>query len=306
MAITLPTAPVPAVQDLTANNMLFCADYGMGKSGLMASTGYLLADPEDKLRAYPDLMRVTLTNWDDHKDFVKKVAAQPANTFQGIGLDSLNISYDHCLTWVMKNITFQGTKLTHPSENPQLCYPRITHEFITWLRDVTYLGYHVVATCHVNIAEITDRRGNKYNRWVPAFTGGSPTSTYASIPKIFSIIGFMTLEAVERPSTRYDVKAKKNVVDVRADASRIPDPKEAARDSLVIHFDSSPNWLSNNKEGGFPDIVVLTDNYHDDWPLLKKAWGTGLTHELSSEPVETDNILNNTGVSAAALAGVSK
>jgi len=55
--ITLPTEPVPAVLDLTANNLLITGDYGIGKSGLLASTGYLLADPEDKLRAYPNLMR---------------------------------------------------------------------------------------------------------------------------------------------------------------------------------------------------------------------------------------------------------
>jgi len=302
--ITLPTEPLPAIQDLTANNMMFMADYGVGKSGLLASTGYLIADPEDKLRAYPDVLRITLSNWQDHKDFTKLVAAKPAGTYQGIGLDSLNISWDHCLTWVMKNVTFQGTKLTHPSENPQLCYPRITHEFITWLREVTYLGYHVVATCHVNIAEISDRRGNKYNRWVPAFTGGSPTSTYASIPKIFSIIGFMALEAVEKPATRYDVRAKKNVVDVRADASRVPDPKADTKDSIVIHFDPSPNWLSNNKEGGFPDTVTLTNDYRDDWHILKEAWGTGKVHGTAPEPIETSEVL--TGPAGAKVAGLGK
>ena len=262
----------------------------MGKSGLLASTGYLLADPEDKLRAYPNLLRVSLTSWQDHKDFTKQVAAKPSGTFQGIGLDSLNISWDHCLTWVMKNITFQGSKLTHPSENPQLCYPRITHEFITWLREVTYLGYHVIATCHVNIAEISDKKGNRYNRWVPAFTGGSPTSTYASIPKIFSIIGFMTLENVEKPSTRTIMG--KAVVDLRADSTRLPsDPKSDTKDSLVIHFDKSPNWLSNNKEGGFPDIVVLTDNYRDDWNILKASWGAeGTTHTIAAEPVPQNNL----------------
>jgi hypothetical protein len=289
MTIILPTEPVPAVQDLTANNILIEADYGMGKSGLLASTGYLLADPEDKLRAYPDILRVSLTNWQDHKDFVRLISTKPAGTYNGIGLDSLNISWDHCLTWVMKNSTFQGSKLTHPSENPQLCYPRITHEFITWLREVTYLGYHVIATCHVNIAEISDRRGNKYNRWVPAFTGGTPTSTYASIPKIFSIIGFMTLEAVEKPSTR--MVLGKAVVDVRSDASRLPSPDGTTKDSLVIRFDKSPNYLTNNKEGGFPDLVVLTDNYRDDWAILKAAWGAeGTTHTIAAEPVPQNNL----------------
>lgn len=275
----------------------------MGKSGLLASTGYLLADPEDKLRAYPDILRVTLTNWQDHKDFVKQVAAKPANTFQGIGLDSLNISWDHCLTWVMKHVKFQNTMLTHPSENPQLCYPRITHEFITWLRDVTYLGYHVVATCHVNIAEISDKKGNKYNRWVPAFTGGSPTSTYASIPKIFSIIGFMTLEDVEKPSTR--MVMGKAIIDVRADATRLGDPKAETREARVIHFDMSPNWLSNNKEGGFPDKVILTNNYREDWAILKAAWGTGDTvHAIADEPVTT-NVLDTTGLADQKAAGLS-
>ena len=186
MTIKLPEEPLPAVQDLTANNILITGDYGMGKSGLLASTGYMLADPEDKLRAYPDQLRVTLTSWQDHKDFVKQVAAKPAGTYLGLGLDSLNVSYDHCLKWVMDTITFNKFKLAHPSENPQMAYPRITHEFITWLREVTYLGYHIIGTCHVNVAEISDKKGSKYNRWVPAFTGSSPTSTYAAILKILA------------------------------------------------------------------------------------------------------------------------
>lgn len=92
----------------------------------------------------------------------------------------------------------------------------------------------------------------------------------------------------------------KAVVDMRVDSTRIPDPKSSTKDSLVIHFDKSPNWLSNNKEGGFPDIVILTDNYHEDWPILKAAWGTGERHELASEPIETSEALTAPATAKAA------
>lgn len=301
MSIILPTEPVPADLDLTGNNLLVMADYGVGKSGLLASTGYLLADPEDKLRSYPDILRVSLKTWQDHKDFVTEIAKRPSGTFKGIGLDSLNISYSQALAWTMKNVKFAGTFLKHPSENPQIGYPRVTYEFMSWLRDVTLLGYHVVATCHVNIVEISDRKGNRYNRWIPAFVGGAPESTYSSVLKVFPLIGFMTVdevekEAVMKPATR--MVMGKAVADMRADASRL-DETEMRR---VIYFRQDPLWLANNKFGGFPDRVVLTERWQDDWSILQKMWGSGDTHTVSDEPVETSNL---TAPAAAKAAGLS-
>jgi hypothetical protein len=294
--ITLPTEPIPAVLDLTANNILIEGDYGIGKSGLLASTGYLLADPEDKLRAYPDLLRVSLKTWQDHKDFVSEIAKKPAASFKGIGLDSLNISYDQALTWTMANVRFAGNKLNHPSENPQLAYPRVTHEFITWLREVTLLGYHIIATCHTNIVEIRDKKGNLYNRWIPSFTGSSSTSTYSSVLKIFPLVGFMTLDEVDAPAKVLKPPTRtvmgKAAVDTRADASRI----EETHMTRVIYFKQDPNWLANNKFQGFPDRVVLTDRWQDNWHLLQEAWGTGDgAHTISDTPIET-NVLNAAGL----------
>lgn len=276
--ITLPKEPVPAIPDLTGNNILFTGDYGIGKSGLLASTDYLLADPEDKLKSYP-CRRVVLTNWQDHLEFPKLVAKESPGTFKGIGLDSLNISYDHCLTWVMNTVRFNGVKLTHPSENPQTAYPRVTYEFINWLRSITYLGYHVIATCHVNVSEVRGRDGSSYNRWIPAFTGGSATSTYANVLKVFSIVGFMTMEDVAKPSVKQVMG--KAVVDLRADSTRIN-----TEEKRVIHFDQSPNWLANNKFSGFPDKVVLTEDWKEDWDILVRSWGHG-SGEVVEEAVET-------------------
>lgn len=296
MGIILPDKPVPAMLDLLGNNFLIEGDYGIGKSGLLASTGYLLADPEDKLRSYPDTYRVTLPNWKAHLEFRDAVAKAPKDRYPGIGLDSLNISYTHCLQWVMENVKFAGSYLKHPSENPQIGYPRVTYEFISWVRDVTLLGYHVIATCHVTVVEIRDKKGSMYNRWVPSFVGGSAESSYQQILKIFPVIGFMTLEEVERPPTRSVMG--KQVADVRADASRIYDQKR------VIHFDQSPNWLANNKHGGFPDVVVLTDDYREDWQVLQDAWGSEGAHEEAPEPVK---LAPSTGAPAGARpAGLGK
>ena len=281
--ITLPDEITPAISDLTANNILFVGDYGIGKTGLAASTKYLLVDPEDKAKSYP-CMKVVLTSWQDHKDLVKKLAAAPAGKYPGIALDSLNISYDHCTAWVMKNIKFDGILLNHPSEKPQTAYPRVTNEFVTWLREMTYLGYHVVATCHSMVSEVTAKNGAKYNRWIPAFTGGSAGSTYASVLKVFSIVGFMTMEEVVKPSTR--TVMGKAVPDVRADATRIE-----TSETRVIYFSQSANWLANNKLNGFPDKVVLTDNWAEDWDILTKSWNTsGDGHELVEDEIKTGGL----------------
>lgn len=279
-ALQLPTEPLPAIPDLTGNNLLVVADYGMGKSGLLASTGYICGDPEDKLKSYPDVLRVTLTSWKDHLDFRDALAKAPGR-YPGIGLDNINVSYDHATTWVMKHVKFAGNFLTHPSENPQLCYPRITHEFITWLRDMTLLKYHVVATCHCNVVEIRDKKGSLYNRWVPAFVGGSARSTYAEVLKTFSIVGFMTLEDVIKPSTR--MVMGKSVADVRTDSSRIEPAETELR--RVIYFRQDPNWLANNKFGGFPDSVILPTDWREDWNTLREAWGSAETHGVASEEV---------------------
>lgn len=281
--IILPDEVVPAISDLTANNILIYGDYGIGKSGLLASTGYLIANPEseNKIRQYPCLP-VQLKNWQDHKDFVTALSKAEEGKYKGVGLDSLNISYDHCLTWVMANIKFNGLKLSHPSENPTTAYPRITMEFINWLREITYLGYHVVATCHSNITEVKSPSGYSFNSYIPSFTGGSATSTYAGVLKVFSVIGFMTMEEVEKPPTA--TKMGKQVVDVRADGSRI-----LINEGRVIHFNQSKHWLANNKHGGFPDKVVLTNNWEDDWNILKESWGKE-GHTMVEEVVKTEGL----------------
>lgn len=272
----LPTTPLPADLALTGTNMLFVGDFGIGKSALLVSTGYLLGDPEDKLRAYSSL-RVTLPDWKTHLEFRDTVAKSPKGTYRGIGLDTLNVSYNHCMLHVMKNVKFNGLTLNHPSENPSIAYPRVTHEFITWLTDMTLLGYHVVATCHANIIEIRNKQGSAYNRWIPGFVGGTPESTYGRVLRVFSIVGFMALEDVVKPSTAQ--KMGKAVVDVRADATRIDTEQRR-----VIHFEQTPNWLANNRDGNFPEEVVLPKDWREDWNVLVAAWGHG-SNTVADEPL---------------------
>jgi hypothetical protein len=312
MPITLPDKPIPAVSDLTGNNILIVGDYGVGKSGLLASTStggsdvplserYILLDPQDKLRAYPDLLRVTVKSWPEHKEFLNLLAKVKPGTYAGIGLDVLNISYDQCLLWCMKNIKFAGSFLSHPSENPQIAYPRVTIEFISWVRDITLLGFHVIASCHVNLAPIRDKKGNAYDRWIPGFVGGSPNSTYSEILKIFPIVGFMAVDSVEKqaisPAAKRLVMGKM-VPDTRSDASRL-DETEMAH---VIYFKQDPLFLANNKFGGFPDRVVLTENWQDDWRLLQEAWGSGDKHEIMDEEEEPELTIPPTAVPAGTTA----
>lgn len=279
--ITLPNEVVPAVQDITAYHFLIQGDPGIGKSGLLASIpDYLLIDPEDKMRGYPGLKTV-LRNWKDHLDLPNVLARAPRDLYAGIGLDSLNVSYDHCTSWIMTNNKFSGVSYSHPGEAPQgQAWNRITAEFLRWLRDITILGYHIVATCHTNITEVKTRNV-AYNRWIPAFPGGSPTSTYFGVIKAFDIVGFMCIEDVVKPPTKQVFG--KTVVDVRADVSDL-----VAEESRVIHFDESPYWLANNRGGQLPDTVVLTNRWQDDWRLIVQAWGTGAgVHGLAEEEVET-------------------
>lgn len=281
MAIILPDEELPAINNITAGNLLIYGDYGVGKSGLLASTKYLIANPEaeNKIRQYPCLS-VQLNSWQDHLDFTKALAIADDGKYPGIGLDSLNISYDYCLAYVMAKVKFNGIFLSHPSENPTMCYPRITMEFITWLRELTVLGYHVIATSHANISEVKVG-GYSYNSFVPAFTGASPTSTYAGVLKVFSTVGYMCMEEAEKPPTAK--KLGKEAVDVRSDASRI------GSENRVIHFKASKYWLANNKRGGFPDTIKLSDDWSQDWNILKDAWGKE-NRQIAKEGVESGGL----------------
>lgn len=280
--ITLPTEELPAISNITAGNILIYGDYGIGKSGLLASTKYLIANPEaeNKIRQYPCLS-IQLNSWQDHLDFTKALGAAEEGQYPGIGLDSLNISYDYCLAYVMSKVRFNGTLLTHPSENPTMCYPRITMEFIAWLRELTILGYHVIATAHSNISEVKVG-GYSYNCFVPAFTGASPTSTYSGVLKVFSTVGYMRMEeAEEKPPTIK--KLGKDAVDIRGDASRI------GSEARVIHFKASKYWLANNKREAFPDKVKLPENWADDWKVLQESWGKR-GHTISKEEITSGGL----------------
>ena len=111
----------------------------------------------------------------------------------------------------------------------------------------------------------------------------------------------MTTEEAVRPSTKLDIRTGKAVVDVRTDAARIPNPdpsKEDLVNARVIHFDQSPNWLANNKMGGFPDKVVLTDDYraglgHPKSGLGQRRWsrsGRGRNQNRGVEVMSTDRL----------------
>jgi hypothetical protein len=113
MAIKLPSEVTPAIQSVEGYPFLIIGDKSVGKSGFLASIpDYLLVDPEAGLKGYPGL-KVELENWQDHLDLLETLAKAGKGSYAGIGLDSLNVSYDHCSIHMCKKM-----KVTYPPRFP--------------------------------------------------------------------------------------------------------------------------------------------------------------------------------------------
>lgn len=281
MSITLPSEPTPAVETWEAYPFLIIADKSVGKSGFLASIpDYLLCDPEGGLRGYPGL-KVELQTWQDHLELLDKLSKAGRGSYAGLGLDSLNVSYDLCSIFKC-----QQMKVSHPSEVPHgNGWGRITAEFNNWLTQIRLLGYHIVATCHSTIMEVSIS-SRQYNRWVPAFVGGGPSSTYQQVLKKFKVIGFMTMEEVVKPPARQvrtDQGGIREQTDVRADVTDLK-----ASEGRVIHFAPSSYWIAGDTSHMLPKKVTLSDDWREDWAKVVQAWGTGESaHLLANEDVAT-------------------
>jgi hypothetical protein len=279
--ITLPTESVPATQNITDYNFLIMGDPGIGKSSLLASIpNYLLVDPIFGMKGLPGL-KVNLGSWQDHLDLPERLSKIPRGAYAGIGLDTLNISYDICSAYVSKIL-----KISHPSEMAHgTGWTRVTTEYTKWLQSMTLLGYHIVATCHTTIMEVK-LNTRTYNRWIPAFVGGSAQSAYANTLKLFDIKGLMCTELIASPPVRQTVTKEggvKSTVDTRVDMTDLQ-----FTEGRVIHFAPSNNWLAGDTSQMLPDKVVLGTDWREDWNLILKAWGSeGRGHTVLDEVVET-------------------
>jgi len=277
MSVILPTEPIPAIKTWEAFDLLIIGDKSIGKSGFLASIpNYLLLDPEDGMDSYPGY-KIKLTNWQDHLDVLRLLSDAPKGKYAGVGLDTLNSSYDLCSIAVCKKL-----KVSHPSEVPHGGgWGRVTTEFTNWLTAMRLLGYHIVGTCHSTITEVKIL-ARAYNRWIPAFVGGGPSSTYAGVLKKFKILGFMTFDEVTKPATRIaDPKTGKMVVDVRVDAT------DVTVETRVIHFKPSNYWIAGDTSHMLPDKIILSDRWEEDWARFTEAWGTGQGHTLVEEEIQT-------------------
>ena len=279
--ITLPTEPLPATTDITAFNMLLMGDPGIGKSSFLASIpNYLLVDPINGMKGLPGL-KVQLQSWNDHLDLPEKLSKIPRGAYAGIGLDLLNISYDICSAYITKIL-----KVNHPSELAHgTGWTRVTTEFTKWLQSMTLLGYHIVGTCHTTIMEVR-LNTRQYNRWIPAFVGGSAQSAYANTLKLFDIKGFMCTEMIAAPPVRQATTKEggiKSTVDTRVDMSDLQ-----FTENRVIHFTPSNNWLAGDTSQMLPNKVVLGTDWREDWNMILKAWGSeGKGMTVLDESVET-------------------
>jgi len=280
--IILPTEPRPAVrQEITDYNFCIMGDPGIGKSRLLASIpNYLLIDPIFGMKGMPGLV-VNLQSWADHLELPEKLGRMPKGAYAGIGLDMLNISYDLCSAHICRLL-----KISHPSELAHgTGWTRVTTEFTKWLQNMTLLGYHLVATCHTTITEVTVG-SRQYSRWIPAFVGGSAQSAYANTLKLFDIKGFMCMDTIMTPPTKKTVTKEggvKATVDTRVDVSDL-----LVSEARVIHFAPSNSWLAGDTSQMLPKKVILTDDWREDWALIKEAWGTGEgAHQMADQDIET-------------------
>jgi hypothetical protein len=143
----------------------------------------------------------------------------------------------------------------------------------------------MVATCHSTIMEV-NIQSRQYNRWIPAFVGGGPTSTYGGVLKKFKVLGFMTMEDVVKPSARQirtDQGGIREQIDVRVDTTDM-----VSKEGRVIHFTPSNYWIAGDASHMLPDKVELSSDWREDWSRILAAWGTGEgAHQLAEADIKT-------------------
>jgi len=253
--VKLPeTKKEPTIEPKAYNWLFTGSTDGIGKSSLLASCqDLLILDPDQSCKALPGYI-LDIPNWRDALEALRTLQ-KGEFPYSGIGIDNLNIFYDHLFLDFVK-------REKHPGDANDMgkTWNKLTREWITWLRSLraTVPNGYFIATAHTNIIEISIK-SQKFNKYVPAIPGGGPRGAYRQTMELFDITGFITREAGE--------EAGKPPKDARQEILRL-----TTEERIVVHFLPSVYWEAKDNSRQLPFKIELTDNWQEDWNLILNNW----------------------------------
>jgi hypothetical protein len=244
----------------------------MGKSSLLASIpNILIVDPDKGCAALPGFV-VDVKDWSDCTSLLKTLQKEDLSRYSWLGLDLLNVVYEYCYAFECKRLGVVYPSDVDAGKGFGKGWAIITKTFISWLRDMGNLGLPLIATCHVNMSLIKVKN-REFNRAVPAFPGGSSTSTFQKIKEAFDIVGYLTFDIVETPLSLAEEKDVRKIL--AGDVELINLPKHQMielTNTRVIHFQPSQYWDAQDTSRQLPAKVVLPENWEEDWSTILNLW----------------------------------
>jgi len=160
--LSLPDEPLEPVNDISKCSILIHGESGIGKSSLAASFEdplFLNTEPGGKgLR----VNRVEVQNWSEFKGYVTLI--RRSTEHRTIVVDTVNRSYEMAFKF-----TCDRLGVDHPSEgNYGDIWNAIEKEWTDEMLRLMKSGRGVIFISHSELAEFQSRRGQAYNKIVPA------------------------------------------------------------------------------------------------------------------------------------------
>ena len=267
----LPTTPQEPNLTPTAFKWLIMSQQGMGKSSLLASIpNILIIDPDNGCQALPGYV-IQVRNWADCKELLRELQKPKAlERYSWLGADLLNILYEFAYISECKRMGVVYPSDIEGGKGHGKGWAMITGEFISWVRDLGNLGLPFIATCHINMTEVTIKN-RKFNRAIPSFVGSGTTSTYQRIKQAFDIIGYLTFDVATFESTEKDIR---KAVDPDTHTINLAPAQELEfTETRVIHFQPSQYWEAEDTSRQLPAKVVLPSDWREDWNTILINWG---------------------------------
>jgi len=166
VTLALPEEKSVPREDLGDYTVLLYGEKKIGKTSLAAQFPealFMMFEPGGKgLSIYQQ----PITNWSEFKEYVRLLKG--TDRFKLVVIDTVDIAYDRCLTWVGKREGF-----VHPNDANDFgkSWQLVMKEFQSVIYDLIGTGRGVLFTSHSKETEFTEASGAKYNKVVPTMSG---------------------------------------------------------------------------------------------------------------------------------------
>ena len=265
----------PKLPDLRPESFkwLIMGGSGMGKSSLFASIPKILViDPDNGMAALPlDFEPLQVRNWTDCLSVLKLLKqAKPEELlrYSWIGLDLANVMYEFAYNHECSRMGVSYPSDLEGGKARGKGWAIITKTYISWLRELGTLGLPLIATCHVNLVEVSVKN-RTFQRAIPGFPGGSATSVFQRVKESFDIVGYLTFDLVPTDAE----KDQRKVLAGNVTLVDVPKHQQIeATNTRVIHFQPSQYWDAQDTSRQLPEKVILPTEWEQDWSTIQQAW----------------------------------